>query len=96
MERGGLAPEDASLVLDVLLDVQPEGEEKIDQDRRAEGCKRRIDEIYANPAGGNPHFIAQVTANAKGGTLENIFQFGHGWLFVRHKQQSPKKDYEGE
>ena len=45
-------------MLDVPLQVEPEGYEEVENKRRTEGDKGNVDEIKPDPRGGDSHLFA--------------------------------------
>ena len=62
-----LFPDSVAFPADVGSDVKPKGNEEIKNDRRAHGCKGKINEINPDSARGNAHFCTQIAANTKHG-----------------------------
>ena len=64
----------------IALNVHPEKDNKVDDDRRAKGEKGEVDKIEPDPGTGNVELFAEVTANAKSlqyHKASKFFQFFH-------------------
>lgn len=71
---GILLVEQAAYWFKQPLYIQPEGEEKIDNQRGSKGEKRQINKINPDPGTRNPNFITNVGTNAKGRAMNEVFR----------------------
>jgi hypothetical protein len=62
---------------DILLDVHPEGYDKVKQDRGPQGQEGQVDEIHSDSGGGNTPFIAQVRTYTEYLPFDEIFKAVH-------------------
>jgi hypothetical protein len=62
---------------DILFHVHPESQNHVYDDGRTHCEERCIQEILPDTAGGNPHFIAYGSANAKSVPFNEISQAVH-------------------
>jgi len=53
-----LLPQPVPAIFDVPFDIQPKGNEQIDDNRRTKCYKRKVNEINTDPCGGYPHLVA--------------------------------------
>lgn len=53
----GSSPKCISMPLDIATDIDPKGEDKIENNGRAERDKRGVNEIQAHTRRGNIHFF---------------------------------------
>ena len=85
------SPDEIPVVFDVFFDVQPKGDEEVDDDGRAKRGEGKVDEIHANPGRSEAHFVAQIAANAEGGAFHQIFERFHVANIARFYQKRKGK-----
>ena len=68
-------PHRINLIPHIILQIDPKGEDHVDNNRRSKSEKCDIHEEEAHTTGGNTHFLAQPRANTKGARFDKMFEF---------------------
>ena len=50
---------------DIILNIHPESDEKINDNGRAHGQKRDVDKVLPDGSGSHPHFVTNIGAHAE-------------------------------
>lgn len=63
----------SSGILDVILDIHPEGNEQVKNDGRSQGQKGNIDKIFSDDRGSYAHLLTYCGANTENLPFNKIF-----------------------